>query len=132
MCAGLVHRHEPSGTLHGLMRVRHITQDDAHIFCTEDQIQSEVTSVLQHAFDIYEIFGFEYKLELSTRPDKRLGSDEMWDTAEGALRGALETANLEYELNEGDGAFYGPKIDMHMRDSLGRSWQLGTIPSAST
>jgi threonyl-tRNA synthetase len=125
--AGLVHRHEPSGTLHGLMRVRHITQDDAHIFCTEDQIQAEVAGVLAHAFYIYEIFGFEYKLELSTRPDNRLGSDEMWDTAEGALRGALEAESLEYELNEGDGAFYGPKIDMHMRDSLGRSWQLGTI-----
>jgi threonyl-tRNA synthetase len=125
--AGLVHRHEPSGTLHGLMRVRHITQDDAHIFCTDDQVQAEVAGVLAHAFHIYEIFGFEYKLELSTRPDKRLGSDAMWDRAEAALRGALDSEGLEYELNEGDGAFYGPKIDMHMRDSLGRSWQLGTI-----
>jgi threonyl-tRNA synthetase len=125
--AGLVHRHEPSGTLHGLMRVRHITQDDAHIFCTEEQIQDEVSAVLGHAFYIYELFGFEYKLELSTRPDERLGSDEQWDRAEAALKGALEANDLEYELNEGDGAFYGPKIDMHMKDSLGRSWQLGTI-----
>lgn len=124
---GLVHRHEPSGTLHGLMRVRHITQDDSHIFCTEDQIQQVVSEVLDHAFFMYEIFGFEYALELSTRPEKRLGSDQMWDAAEAALKGALELNALEYELNEGDGAFYGPKIDMHMRDSLGRSWQLGTI-----
>ncbi len=124
---GLVHRHEPSGTLHGLMRVRHITQDDSHIFCTEDQIQQVVTEVLDHAFYMYEIFGFEYSLELSTRPEKRVGSDEMWDNAEAGLKGALEANALEYELNEGDGAFYGPKIDMHMRDSLGRSWQLGTI-----
>lgn len=124
---GLVHRHEPSGTLHGLMRVRHITQDDSHIFCTEDQVQQVVTEVLDHAFYMYEIFGFEYALELSTRPEKRIGSDEMWDLAEEALKGALEANSLDYELNEGDGAFYGPKIDMHMRDSLGRSWQLGTI-----
>lgn len=124
---GLVHRHEPSGTLHGLMRVRHITQDDSHIFCTEDQIQQVVTEVLDHAFYMYEIFGFEYALELSTRPEKRMGAEEMWDTAENALKGALEANDLEYELNEGDGAFYGPKIDMHMKDSLGRSWQLGTI-----
>ncbi len=124
---GLVHRHEPSGTLHGLMRVRHITQDDSHIFCTEDQIQQVVTEVLDHAFYMYEIFGFEYSLELSTRPEKRLGSEEMWDNAEAGLKGALEANGLEYELNEGDGAFYGPKIDMHMKDSLGRSWQLGTI-----
>ncbi|MGH2959169.1 MAG: threonine--tRNA ligase, partial [Solirubrobacterales bacterium] len=125
--AGLVHRHEPSGTLHGLMRVRHITQDDAHIFCTEDQIQEEVQGIIDHAFYIYEIFGFEYKLELSTRPDNRLGTDEQWDLTEGALQGALDSKGLEYEINPGDGAFYGPKIDMHMRDSLGRSWQLGTI-----
>ncbi len=124
---GLVHRHEPSGTLHGLMRVRHITQDDSHIFCTEEQIQQVVTEVLDHAFYMYEIFGFEYSLELSTRPEKRLGSDAMWDTAEAALKGALDANDLEYDLNEGDGAFYGPKIDMHMKDSLGRSWQLGTI-----
>jgi threonyl-tRNA synthetase len=124
---GLVHRHEPSGTLHGLMRVRHITQDDSHIFCTEEQIERVVTEVLDHAFFMYEIFGFEYSLELSTRPEKRLGSEAMWDAAETALKAALDSNKLEYELNEGDGAFYGPKIDMHMKDSLGRSWQLGTI-----
>ena len=124
---GLVHRHEPSGTLHGLMRVRHITQDDAHIFCLEEQIEDEVVGCLDFGFALYEVFGFEPRLELSTRPDKRLGSDEMWDHAEAALRNALDRKGLEYEVNEGDGAFYGPKIDLHMRDSLGRSWQLGTI-----
>jgi threonyl-tRNA synthetase len=125
--AGLVHRHEPSGTLHGLMRVRHITQDDAHIFCTEEQVQEEVVQCLRFGFFLYELFGFEPRLELSTRPPKRIGSDEMWDRAEGALAGALEAEGLEYELNPGDGAFYGPKIDLHMTDSLGRSWQLGTV-----
>ncbi|MGO9488814.1 MAG: threonine--tRNA ligase [Solirubrobacteraceae bacterium] len=124
---GLVHRHEPSGTLHGLLRVRHITQDDAHIFCTEEQVQEEVVQCLRFGFFLYELFGFEPRLELSTRPDKRIGSDEMWDRAEGALAGALEAEGLEYELNPGDGAFYGPKIDMHLTDSLGRSWQLGTV-----
>jgi threonyl-tRNA synthetase len=124
---GLVHRHEPSGTLHGLMRVRHITQDDAHIFCLEDQVEDEVVGCLEFGFALYEVFGFEPRLELSTRPDKRIGSDEMWDRAEAALRNALERQGLEYETNEGDGAFYGPKIDLHMRDSLGRSWQLGTV-----
>jgi threonyl-tRNA synthetase len=124
---GLVHRHEPSGTLHGLMRVRHITQDDAHIFCTEDQIEDEVTAALDFGFALYDLFGFEPKLELSTRPEKRLGSDEMWDRAETALENALKRHGLEYEVNAGDGAFYGPKIDLHMRDSLGRSWQLGTV-----
>jgi threonyl-tRNA synthetase len=124
---GLVHRHEPSGTLHGLMRVRHITQDDAHIFCTEEQIEDEVVGCLDFGFALYELFGFEPKLELSTRPGKRLGSDEMWDRAEAALTNALERQGLDYELNAGDGAFYGPKIDLHMRDSLGRSWQLGTV-----
>ncbi len=123
---GLVHRHEPSGTLHGLMRVRHITQDDAHIFCTEEQIEDEVKAVLDFGFALYELFGFEPVLELSTRPEKRVGSDEMWDRAEGALKSALERQGLEYQLNEGDGAFYGPKIDLHMKDSIGRSWQLGT------
>ncbi|MBJ7347990.1 MAG: threonine--tRNA ligase [Thermoleophilaceae bacterium] len=125
--AGLVHRHEASGVLHGLMRVRHITQDDAHIFCTEDQVLSEVVGVLEHGFYLYKLFGFEYSLELSTRPEKRLGEDSLWDRAEAALEGALRANNLEYEINPGDGAFYGPKIDMHMKDSLGRSWQLGTI-----
>jgi threonyl-tRNA synthetase len=124
---GLVHRHEPSGTLHGLMRVRHITQDDAHIFCTEEQVQEEVVNCLRFGFFLYELFGFEPRLELSTRPDKRIGNDEMWDRAEGALAGALDAEGLEYELNPGDGAFYGPKIDLHMTDSLGRSWQLGTV-----
>ena len=124
---GLVHRHEPSGTLHGLMRVRHITQDDAHIFCLEEQIEDEVVGCLDFGFALYEVFGFEPRLELSTRPEKRLGSDEMWDHAEAALRNALDRKGLDYEVNEGDGAFYGPKIDLHMRDSLGRSWQLGTI-----
>jgi threonyl-tRNA synthetase len=125
--AGLVHRHEPSGTLHGLMRVRHITQDDAHIFCTEDQVQEEVVQCLRFGFFIYELFGFEPRLELSTRPEKRIGSEEMWDRAEGALAGALDAEGLAYELNPGDGAFYGPKIDLHMTDSIGRSWQLGTV-----
>ncbi|MGI8750013.1 MAG: aminoacyl--tRNA ligase-related protein, partial [Thermoleophilaceae bacterium] len=125
--AGLVHRHEPSGTLHGLLRVRHITQDDAHIFCTEDQVKEEVKACLAFGFHIYDVFGFEPRLELSTRPDKRVGSDEMWDRAEGALGAALREEGLEFELNEGDGAFYGPKIDLHMTDSIGRSWQLGTV-----
>jgi threonyl-tRNA synthetase len=125
--AGLVHRHEPSGVLHGLMRVRHITQDDAHIFCTQDQIEAEVRGCLDFGFFLYDIFGFEPRLELSTRPENRVGSDEMWDQAEAALEGALERAGLEYDVNPGDGAFYGPKIDLHMRDSIGRSWQLGTV-----
>jgi threonyl-tRNA synthetase len=125
--AGLVHRHEPSGVLHGLLRVRHITQDDAHIFCTEEQIEDEVIACLDFGFFLYEIFGFEPRLELSTRPEIRIGSDEMWDAAEAALATALQRKGLEYELNEGDGAFYGPKIDLHMTDSIGRSWQLGTV-----
>jgi threonyl-tRNA synthetase len=124
---GLVHRHEPSGTLHGLLRVRHITQDDAHIFCREDQIQDEVIGCLDFGFYLYELFGLAPRLELSTRPPKRIGSDEMWDRAEGALRGALQHQRLTFDINEGDGAFYGPKIDLHTTDSLGRSWQLGTI-----
>ena len=122
-----MHRHEPSGTLHGLLRVRHITQDDAHIFCTEEQIPEEVQRCLDFGFAIYDMFGFEPRLELSTRPEKRVGSDEMWDRAEAALERALVDKGLEYELNEGDGAFYGPKIDLHMTDSIGRSWQLGTV-----
>jgi threonyl-tRNA synthetase len=124
---GLVHRHEPSGTLHGLMRVRHITQDDAHIFCTEEQVRDEVIDALDFGFFLYDLFGFEPRLELSTRPDKRVGSDEMWDRAEAALEGALQERGLSYEVNPGDGAFYGPKIDLHMTDSIGRSWQLGTV-----
>ena len=123
---GLLHRREPSGTLHGTLRVRHFAQDDAHIFCTEEQIQAEVAGVLDFAFATYKIFGVDVRLELSTRPEQRLGSDELWDHAEGALEGALQTLGLPYDVNAGDGAFYGPKIDMHMTDSLGRSWQLGT------
>jgi threonyl-tRNA synthetase len=124
---GLVHRHEPSGTLHGLLRVRSITQDDAHIFCTEEQIQEEVVGCLDFGFYLYDMFGFKPRLELSTRPDNRIGSEEMWDAAEAALQGALESQGLEYDLNEGDGSFYGPKIDLHMTDAIGRSWQLGTV-----
>jgi threonyl-tRNA synthetase len=123
---GLLHRREPSGTLHGLLRVRHFAQDDSHIFCTEDQIQEEVAGVLEFAFATYKVFGVDVRLELSTRPEVRIGSDELWDRSEEALMKALESHGLEYELNPGDGAFYGPKIDMHMTDSLGRSWQLGT------
>jgi threonyl-tRNA synthetase len=125
--AGLVHRHEPSGTLHGLLRVRHITQDDAHIFCTEEQIPVEVQRCLDFGFAIYDQFGFEPRLELSTRPAKRVGTEDMWDRAEAALERALVDKGLEFDLNEGDGAFYGPKIDLHMTDSIGRSWQLGTV-----
>jgi threonyl-tRNA synthetase len=125
--AGLVHRHEASGVLHGLLRVRHITQDDAHIFCTEEQVQGEVVECLRFGFDLYRLFGLEPRLELSTRPEQRIGSDAMWDRAEAALAGALDAEGLAYELNPGDGAFYGPKIDLHMTDSLGRSWQLGTV-----
>jgi threonyl-tRNA synthetase len=125
--AGLVHRHEPSGTLHGLLRVRHITQDDAHIFCTPDQIEDEVLGCLEFGFFLYDLFGFEPRLELSTRPDERLGTDEMWDLAEDALAGALRRRGLAYDVAEGEGTFYGPKIDLHMTDSIGRSWQLGTV-----
>ena len=123
---GLLHRREPSGTLHGLLRVRHFAQDDAHIFCTQEQIQEEVAGVMQFAFDTYRLFDVDVRLELSTRPEQRIGSDELWDLSEAALQAALESLGLEYELHPGDGAFYGPKIDMHMTDSLGRSWQLGT------
>jgi threonyl-tRNA synthetase len=124
---GIVHRHEPSGTLHGLLRVRYITQDDAHIFCREDQIEEEVIGCLDFAFYLYELFGFKPRLELSTRPPNRIGTDQMWDRAEGALSGALKHQGLSFDVNEGDGAFYGPKIDLHMTDSIGRSWQLGTV-----
>src|SRR3989440_7065136 len=125
--AGLVHRNEPSGVLHGLLRVRAFTQDDAHIFCTEEQIEDEVLGCLDMGFGIYDLFGFEPTLELSTRPDERLGTDEMWDHAERALAQAMERRGLRFEVGEGEGTFYGPKIDMHMRDSIGRSWQLGTV-----
>jgi threonyl-tRNA synthetase len=125
--AGLVHRHEPSGTLHGLLRVRHITQDDAHIFCTPDQLEDEVLGCLEFGFFLYDLFGFEPRLELSTRPEQRLGTDEMWDRAEEALAGALRRRGLDFDVGEGEGTFYGPKIDLHMTDSIGRSWQLGTV-----
>src|SRR4051794_12732321 len=124
---GLVHRHEPSGTLHGLLRVRSITQDDAHVFCREDQIEQEVQRCLDFGFFIYDQFGFAPRLELSTRPAKRVGEESMWDRAEAALGRALEERGLPYDLNPGDGAFYGPKIDLHMTDAIGRSWQLGTV-----
>jgi threonyl-tRNA synthetase len=124
---GHLHRREPSGTLHGLLRVRHFVQDDAHIFCTEDQIQDEVARCLDFGFEIYRMFDFPVHVELSTRPDNRLGDDALWDRAEAALEAALASQALEYTVNPGDGAFYGPKIDLHMTDSLGRSWQLGTV-----
>jgi threonyl-tRNA synthetase len=124
---GLLHRREPSGTLHGLLRVRHFAQDDSHIFCTEEQVQDEVAGALEFAFATYEIFGIDVRIELSTRPEQRIGDDALWDRAEAALQRALEGLELPYQVNEGDGAFYGPKIDLHMTDSLGRSWQLGTV-----
>ena len=124
---GQLHRDEPSGTLHGLLRVRRFTQDDAHVFCTEEQIRQEVAGCLEFAFTTYEVFGLELRLELSTRPGVRIGDDALWDHAEGALREALDERGLHYDINAGDGAFYGPKIDLHTTDSLGRSWQLGTI-----
>jgi threonyl-tRNA synthetase len=125
--AGLVHRHEPSGTLHGLLRVRHITQDDAHIFATEEQVPEEIQRCLDFGYAIYDAFGFEPRIELSTRPEKRVGTDDMWDRAETLLTKALDDTGVEYQLNPGDGAFYGPKIDLHMTDTIGRSWQLGTV-----
>lgn len=124
---GLVHRHELSGALHGLFRVRSFTQDDAHIFCLPDQIEDEVTGVIRLANHIYEVFGFKYKIELSTRPDDFMGTIEEWDRATESLKRALEANGLEYEINEGDGAFYGPKIDYHLEDAIGRTWQCGTI-----
>ncbi|HKF80258.1 MAG TPA: threonine--tRNA ligase [Thermoleophilaceae bacterium] len=124
---GLVHRHEPSGTLHGLLRVRHITQDDGHIFCTDEQIEDEVIRCLDFGYFIYEQFGFEPELRLSTRPEHRLGADEVWDRAEEALAASLRAQGLDYEVDEGEGTFYGPKIDLHMTDSIGRTWQLGTV-----
>jgi threonyl-tRNA synthetase len=125
--AGTLHRNELAGTLHGLTRVRHVTQDDSHLFCAREQIEDEIFGCLDFTAYLYELFGLEYFFELSTRPDNKLGTDEEWDFTESALQAALERRGLEYELNEGDGAFYGPKIDLHMTDSLGRSWQMGTI-----
>jgi threonyl-tRNA synthetase len=122
-----LHRNEPTGTLHGLLRVRHVTQDDAHIFCTREQIKDEIFGCLDFAAYLYELFGMEARFELSTRPDNKLGSDEEWDFTEAALRTALERREIEFYVGEGEGAFYGPKIDLHMLDVLGRSWQMGTI-----
>lgn len=124
---GLVHRHEKSGALHGLMRVRCFTQDDAHIFMTEDQITSEIKAVAKLIDEVYSLFGFKYHVELSTMPEDHMGSEEEWAHATQALRLALDELNLPYKINEGDGAFYGPKIDFHLEDSIGRTWQCGTI-----
>lgn len=124
---GLVHRHELSGTLHGLMRVRSFTQDDAHIFMLPSQITDEILGVIDLADYIYRIFGFSYNVELSTKPDNAMGSDELWEKATNSLKEALEIKGLDYKINEGDGAFYGPKIDFHLEDSIGRTWQCGTI-----
>jgi len=125
---GSCHRNEPSGTLHGLMRVRGFVQDDAHIFCTEDQIQSEVAAFIDLLFSVYKVFGFtDISTKLSTRPEQRVGEDALWDKAEKALQSALESKGLPWEIQPGDGAFYGPKIDFDLRDSIGRVWQLGTV-----
>ncbi len=124
---GLVHRHEKSGALHGLMRVRCFTQDDAHIFMTPEQITDEIKGVVRLIDEVYSLFGFKYHVELSTRPEDSMGSDEDWEMATDGLRKALDELNLPYVVNEGDGAFYGPKIDFHLEDSLGRTWQCGTI-----
>ena len=124
---GLVHRHEKSGQLHGLMRVRCFTQDDAHIFMMPNQIREEIKNVAKLIDEVYRLFGFKYHVELSTRPEDSMGSDEDWEMATDALRGALDDLGLDYVVNEGDGAFYGPKIDFHLEDSIGRTWQCGTI-----
>lgn len=124
---GLVHRNEKSGTLHGLMRVRCFTQDDAHIFMTEEQIQEEIKGVVRLIDEVYSRFGFKYHVELSTRPENSIGSDEDWEIATDGLKSALDSLGFEYVINEGDGAFYGPKIDFHLEDSIGRTWQCGTI-----
>ena len=124
---GLVHRHELHGALHGLMRVRSFTQDDAHIFMLPSQIKQEIMSVIELFDTVYSVFGLSYHAELSTKPDKAMGSDEMWELATNALQDALESKNMPYKVNEGDGAFYGPKIDFHLKDSIGRTWQCGTI-----
>ena len=124
---GLVHRHEMSGALHGLMRVRCFTQDDAHIFMTKEMIKDEVKGVVALIDEVYSLFGFKYHVELSTRPENSMGSDEDWEAATAALQAALEEIGLPFKINEGDGAFYGPKIDFHLEDSIGRTWQCGTI-----
>jgi threonyl-tRNA synthetase len=122
-----LHRNELTGTLHGLLRVRHVTQDDAHIFCTEEQIQDEIADVVDYARTLYELFGLKASAELSTRPDKKIGSDEQWNMTEAALEEALRLNEIPYEIASGEGAFYGPKIDLHMEDAVGRKWQIGTI-----
>ncbi|MDM7322503.1 MAG: threonine--tRNA ligase, partial [Gammaproteobacteria bacterium] len=125
---GTVHRNEPSGTLHGLMRARRFTQDDAHVFCTESQLQAEVASLIEQTFDVYRTFGFtDITMALSTRPEQRVGADELWDKAEDALAKALEAKGLDYRLQPGEGAFYGPKIEFTLKDCIGRHWQCGTI-----
>ena len=124
---GLVHRHEKSGQLHGLMRVRCFTQDDAHIFMTEAQIENEIQKVVKLIDEVYKKFGFTYHVELSTRPDDSMGTEEEWEVATNALENAIKAMNIPYEVNEGDGAFYGPKLDFHLQDSIGRTWQCGTI-----
>jgi len=128
MCElGTVHRYERSGVIHGLFRTRAFTQDDAHIFCTQDQIESEIKGVISLVDKTYKLFGFPYKVELSTRPENSMGSDEIWEISTNALKGALDHIGLDYQINEGDGAFYGPKIDFHVKDSIGRTWQCATI-----
>ncbi|WP_404357395.1 threonine--tRNA ligase [Cytobacillus firmus] len=124
---GLVHRHELSGSLNGLLRVRSFTQDDAHLFVRADQIEAEIDKILVLIDEFYSHFGFDYKVELSTRPEEYMGSQEMWERAEGALESVLKNKEVNYQINPGDGAFYGPKIDFHILDSLGRSWQCGTV-----
>ncbi|MCK4887105.1 MAG: threonine--tRNA ligase [Planctomycetes bacterium] len=125
---GLVHRHEASGVMHGLFRVRQFTQDDAHIFCTPEQIEAEVIGVIELTFELYKAFGFDdIRIELSTKPEKHIGADDIWDVATNALTAAMKHKNIDFQVNKGDGAFYGPKIDFHIRDCLKRSWQLGTI-----
>jgi threonyl-tRNA synthetase len=125
---GKVHRYEPSGSLHGLMRVRHFTQDDAHIYCTENQMTEECSKVMRLIFEIYSEFGFkDVRVKLSTRPVNRMGSDDLWDKLEGALIHALEVNQIHYSINPGEGAFYGPKLEFVLRDAIGRDWQCGTL-----
>jgi threonyl-tRNA synthetase len=124
---GTVYRHEKSGVLHGLLRVRGFTQDDAHILCTPEQLNNEIINIINFVKDIMDIFGFSYSMEISTRPEKSIGSDEDWERATFALENALKSNNLSYEINEGDGAFYGPKIDVKLKDAIGREWQCATI-----
>jgi threonyl-tRNA synthetase len=124
---GLVHRHELSGTLSGLFRVRCFTQDDAHVFCTKEQMKDEIMDIINFIDEIYKIFGFTYHMELSTKPEGAMGDPELWDLAENTLKEVLKETGKEYQLNLGDGAFYGPKIDFHIKDAIGRTWQCGTI-----